>query len=155
MPFLSPSLPKVSLRRGQWVRLIVVGFFAALAVARVAPDLVRVAVPLSEFDYATDGNGVVVRAGPGIRAGDRIRVDLETFANERLTFAAPVFFDRTVNAIVVYGHSAIGLDLDPDEREGLIEVVAHASIALHAIELVRLRALAGEARSPGAQSLPI
>jgi hypothetical protein len=32
MPLLSPSLPKVSLRREQWVRLIVVGFFAALAV---------------------------------------------------------------------------------------------------------------------------
>jgi hypothetical protein len=76
MPFLSPSLPKVSLRRAQWVRLIVVGFFAALAIARVAPDLVRVAVPLGDFDYATDGNGVVVRAGPGIRVGDRVRVDL-------------------------------------------------------------------------------
>ncbi len=60
--------------------------------------------------------------------------------NERLTFAAPIFSDRRVSAIVLYGHSHIGLDLDPDEREALIEVVAHASIALDAIELARYRA---------------
>ena len=75
-------------------------------------------------------------------SGKDSRLVQATFGNERLTFAAPLFFDRSVNAIVVYGHSQIGLDLDPDEREALIEVVAHASIALGAIELARYRALA-------------
>ncbi|GAC1300757.1 MAG: hypothetical protein NVSMB19_07810 [Vulcanimicrobiaceae bacterium] len=61
---------------------------------------------------------------------------------ERLTFAAPLFFDRSVTAIVVYGRNVSGLDLDPEEREQLVRVVAHASIALGAIELAKLRALA-------------
>jgi hypothetical protein len=60
---------------------------------------------------------------------------------ERLTFAAPLFVDRTVDAIVVYGRNVSGLDLDPDEREQLVRLVAHASIALGAIELSKLRAL--------------
>jgi hypothetical protein len=58
---------------------------------------------------------------------------------ERLTFAAPVFLDRAVLGIVMYGHNVSGLDLDPDERERLVRVVAHASIALSAIELARYR----------------
>ncbi len=53
---------------------------------------------------------------------------------DQLTFAAPLFFDRTVSGIVVYGNNVSGLDLDPDEREHLARVVAHASIALSAIE---------------------
>ena len=64
------------------------------------------------------------------------------FANERLTFAAPLFYDRAVSAIVVYGRNAGGLDLDPQEREQLVEVVLHASIALGAIELGKYRAQA-------------
>jgi hypothetical protein len=56
--------------------------------------------------------------------------------------AAPLFFDRSVSAIVVYGHSVSGLDLDPEERDQLVRVVAHASIALHQIELARYRAAA-------------
>ena len=44
-----------------------------------------------------------------------------------------------VSGIVVYGHNVSGLDLDPDERELLVRVVAHASIALNAIELNRYR----------------
>jgi hypothetical protein len=59
----------------------------------------------------------------------------------RLTFAAPIFTERKVGAIVVYGQNLSGLDLDPDEREGLVRVVEHASIALHDIELARYRAL--------------
>ncbi len=62
------------------------------------------------------------------------------FPGERLTFAAPIFFDRSVLGIVVYGHNISGLDLDPDEREHLVRVVAHASIALSSIELARYRA---------------
>ena len=58
---------------------------------------------------------------------------------EQLTFAAPLFFDRSLSGIVVYGHNVSGLDLDPDEREHLARVVAHASIALTAIELARYR----------------
>jgi hypothetical protein len=61
------------------------------------------------------------------------------FPGERLTFAAPVFFDRAVLGIVMYGHNVSGLDLDPEEREHLVRVVAHASIALSAIELARYR----------------
>jgi len=63
----------------------------------------------------------------------------DAFPNERLTFAAPIFFDRSVAAIVVYGHSISGLDLDPQERLMLVRVVAHASIALNSIELARYR----------------
>ncbi len=58
---------------------------------------------------------------------------------DQLTFAAPLFFDRTVSGIVVYGNNVSGLDLDPDEREHLARVVAHASIALSAIELAKYR----------------
>lgn len=63
----------------------------------------------------------------------------DLFPHEQLTFAAPLFFDRTVTGIVVYGHNVSGLDLDPDERENLARVVAHASIALSAIELAKYR----------------
>jgi hypothetical protein len=74
------------------------------------------------------------------------------FKDENLTFAAPIFSDRRVSAIVIYGHSQIGLDLDPEERAALIEVVTHASIALDAIELARYRSEApGEARPIGSR----
>jgi hypothetical protein len=75
-------------------------------------------------------------------SGKDTRVIQTSFPNEQLTFAAPLFFDRTVSGIVVYGHNVSGLDLDPDEREHLIRVVAHASIALNAIALTRYRMLA-------------
>jgi len=65
----------------------------------------------------------------------------DIFPNERLAFAAPIFFDRQVSAIVMYGHNISGLDLDPEERELLVRVVAHASIALNEIELERYRTL--------------
>ncbi len=64
----------------------------------------------------------------------------ESFPNERLQFAAPIFFERAVTAIVVFGSNKSGLDLDPTERELLVRVVANASIALNDIELARLRA---------------
>jgi len=72
-------------------------------------------------------------------SGKDTRLIQESFPNERLTFAAPLFFDRTVSGIVVYGHNVSGLDLDPEERELLVRVVAHASIALNTIELQRYR----------------
>jgi hypothetical protein len=72
-------------------------------------------------------------------SGKDTRIIRDSFPNERLTFAAPLFFDRTVSGIVVYGHNVSGLDLDPDEREHLVRVVAHASIALNTIELNRYR----------------
>ena len=80
-------------------------------------------------------------------SGKETRLIKETFENEQLTFAAPLFLGRAVNALVVYGSSRIGLELDPDEREALIEVVAHASIAINAIELARYRSEAEAARS--------
>jgi hypothetical protein len=80
--------------------------------------------------------------------GKDTRLIQHSFPNERLTFAAPLFFDRTVSGIVVYGHNVSGLDLDPDEREHLVRVVAHASIALNTIELNRYRNAAGPASLP-------
>jgi hypothetical protein len=72
-------------------------------------------------------------------SGKDTRLIQRSFPNERLTFVAPLFFDRSVSGIVVYGHNVSGLDLDPDEREHLVRVVAHASIALNTIELNRYR----------------
>jgi hypothetical protein len=72
-------------------------------------------------------------------SGKETRLIQASFPNDPLTFAAPLFFDRVVSGIVVYGHNVSGLDLDPDERELLVRVVAHASIALNAIELNRYR----------------
>jgi hypothetical protein len=72
-------------------------------------------------------------------SGKDTRMIQRSFPNERLTFVAPLFFDRSVSGIVVYGHNVSGLDLDPDEREHLVRVVAHASIALNTIELNRYR----------------
>jgi hypothetical protein len=77
-------------------------------------------------------------------SGKDTRLIQESFPNERLTFAAPLFFDRTVSGIVVYGHNVSGLDLDPEERELLVRVVAHASIALNTIELQRYRGASTE-----------
>lgn len=71
--------------------------------------------------------------------GKDTAVVARAFPGERLTFAAPIFFDRSVLGIVMYGHNVSGLDLDPEEREHLVRVVAHASIALNAIELTRWR----------------
>ncbi len=72
-------------------------------------------------------------------SGKDTRAIQQSFPNERLTFAAPLFYGRSVSGIVVYGHNVSGLDLDPEEREQLVRVVAHASIALNAIELARYR----------------
>ena len=83
-------------------------------------------------------------------SGKDTRMIQRSFPNERLTFVAPLFFDRSVSGIVVYGHNVSGLDLDPDEREHLVRVVAHASIALNTIELNRYRNAA-----PTAAPLPL
>ena len=61
------------------------------------------------------------------------------FPNDRLTYAAPLYFDRTVSALVLYGHSMSGLDIDPEERMTLMRVMSNASIALSAIELATYR----------------
>jgi hypothetical protein len=71
--------------------------------------------------------------------GKETRLIRKAFPHERLTFAAPLFLERAVEAIIIYGHNVEGLDLDPDEREQLTRLVAHASIALTAIELARYR----------------
>jgi hypothetical protein len=72
-------------------------------------------------------------------SGKDTRLIQHAFPNERVTFAAPLFYGRSVSGIVVYGHNISGLDLDPEERQLLVRVVAHASIALNAIELARYR----------------
>lgn len=76
--------------------------------------------------------------------GSESRLIRRAFPQERLTFAAPLFVERRVHAIVVYGHNISGLDLDPDERAQLVRVVSNASLALTAIVLNHYRALAQE-----------
>jgi hypothetical protein len=88
-------------------------------------------------------------------SGKDTRLIQQSFPNERLTFAAPIFFDRTVSGIVVYGHNVSGLDLDPEEREHLVRVVAHASIALNTIELNRYRAANTPAPLPSPEPAPL
>jgi hypothetical protein len=85
-------------------------------------------------------------------SGKDTRLIQRSFPNERLTFAAPLFFDRTVSGIVVYGHNVSGLDLDPEERELLVRVVTHGSISLNAIELARYRGTAPPPPAPAALS---
>jgi hypothetical protein len=117
---------------------------------------------LSEsYDWPAD---ITIKLGPGddltreitrsrgalTFTGKETRLIQKSFPNERLAFAAPLFFDRIVSGIVVYGHNVSGLDLDPEERELLVRVVAHASIALNAIELSRYRNAASAAPLPSA-----
>jgi hypothetical protein len=82
----------------------------------------------------------------GVISHDAVRSTMikSLFPNDRLTYAAPLYFDRSVAALVFYGHSESGLDIDPEERAVLVRVMANASIALGAIELTRYRKLAGE-----------
>ena len=49
-------------------------------------------------------------------SGKQSGIIRRAFPTGRLTFAAPLFADRKVGAIVVYGHNVSGLDLDPEER---------------------------------------
>jgi hypothetical protein len=92
----------------------------------------------------------------GIMPSDAVRSTMikSLFPNDRLTYAAPLFFDRSVTALVLYGHSVSGLDIDPEERTVLMRVMSNASIALGAIELARYRKLAGEAVLGRAQPPP-
>jgi hypothetical protein len=77
----------------------------------------------------------------GVLPEDAVRGTMikSLFPNERLTYAAPLYFDRNVSALVLYGHSVSGLDIDPEERVTLVRLMANASIALNAIELAGYR----------------
>jgi len=77
----------------------------------------------------------------GVLPEDAVRSTMvkALFPNERLTYAAPLYFDRSVSALVLYGHSVTGLDIDPEERVTLVRLMANASIALNAIELASYR----------------
>lgn len=79
----------------------------------------------------------------GVLAHDAVRSTMikSLFPNDRLTYAAPLYFNHAVSALVLYGHSVSGLDIDPEERAVLVRVMANASIALSAIELSRYRQL--------------
>nr|MDQ6926917.1 hypothetical protein [Candidatus Eremiobacteraeota bacterium] len=97
-----------------------------------------------DFDITLGPDDDLTRAITGKRgalsfSGKDTRLIQRSFPNERLTFVAPLFYGRDVSGIVVYGHNVSGLDLDPEERELLVRVVSHASIALNAIELARYR----------------
>jgi hypothetical protein len=77
----------------------------------------------------------------GVLPEDAVRGTMikSLFPNERLTYAAPLYFDRNVSALVLYGHSVTGLDIDPEERVTLVRLMSNASIALNAIELAVYR----------------
>ncbi len=77
----------------------------------------------------------------GVLPEDAVRSTMvkSLFPNDRLTYAAPLYFDRNVSALVLYGHSVSGLDIDPQERITLIRLMSNASIALNAIELAMYR----------------
>ena len=77
----------------------------------------------------------------GVLPEDAVRSTMvkALFPNDRLTYAAPLYFDRNVSALVLYGHSVSGLDIDPQERITLIRLMSNASIALNAIELAMYR----------------
>ena len=97
-----------------------------------------------DFEIALGPDDDLTRAITATRgaltfSGKDTRLIQRTFPNERLTFVAPIFYGRDVSGIVVYGHNVSGLDLDPEERELLVRIVSHASIALNAIELTRYR----------------
>ena len=79
----------------------------------------------------------------GVLPHDAVRSTMikSLFPNDRLTYAAPLYFNRAVSALVLYGHSVSGLDIDPEERAVLVRVMANASIALSAIELARYRSM--------------
>ena len=113
-----------------------------------------------DFSIRLDPNDEITRAITRTRgalsfSGKDTRLIQRSFPNERLTFAAPIFFDRTVSGIVVYGHNVSGLDLDPEEREHLVRVVAHASIALNTIELNRYRNANAAAPLPAPEPAPL
>jgi hypothetical protein len=77
----------------------------------------------------------------GVLPADAVRSTMvkSVFPNDRLTYAAPLYFDRHVSALVLYGHSVSGLDIDPEERITLMRLMSNASIALNAIELAMYR----------------
>jgi hypothetical protein len=92
----------------------------------LAQEIARERGPLTSF--SGEDSGIISRS----------------FPTSRLTFAAPLFAEHRVGAIVVYGHNISGLDLDPDERELLVRVVEHASIALREIEFARYKKLVSD-----------
>ncbi len=96
--------------------------------------------------------GITRTRSPLALSGKQAARHGRALADERVAFAAPLFTERAVSAIVVYGRNVSGLDLDPDEREGLALVVAHASLALGAIEVARLRAHIEESAAPAVPS---
>jgi hypothetical protein len=103
----------------------------------------------ADLEVRLDANDELTRQinrsrGAMMFSGKQSGIIRRAFPTGRLTFAAPLFADRKVGAIVVYGHNVSGLDLDPEEREILLRVVEHASIALREIELAHYRnAVAG------------
>jgi hypothetical protein len=74
--------------------------------------------------------------------GGKRRTNLVLTDRKRFSLAAPLFADRALVAIVVYGRNVSRLNLDADERERLTRLVAHASLALASIELAQTRAQA-------------
>ncbi len=77
----------------------------------------------------------------GVLPEDAVRSTMikSLFPNDRLTYAAPLYLDRSVSALVFYGHSVSGLDIDPGERAALARLMANASIALSSIEIESYR----------------
>ncbi len=98
-----------------------------------------------DFTRSLPGSGDIVRAISRSRAtlefdGKTRAKDLASALSPRLSLAAPLFAERSVTALVVYGRNISGLRLDGHERERLARLVAHASLALASIELANARA---------------
>jgi hypothetical protein len=113
--------PKIQLTRDQWIRMIVVGIFAAFSLARVVPDAARLIYPLGQFNYITSGDAVVVsataRGARDIRAGDRVRVDrIQPFDRKPGLVRVPYTYDNYDRHL-------------PVERDGTVRILdakAHA-----------------------------
>jgi hypothetical protein len=102
-----------------------------------------------DFEGHLDASHEIVREIVRTRAtlefsGKKRRKAAAADIDPRLSLAAPLFGGRSLVALVVYGRNVSGLNLNSDERERLVRLVAHASLALASIELSVRRTATGK-----------
>src|ERR1700692_3407655 len=131
--------PSVSLTRGQLIRMILVGIFAAFSLARVVPDAIRAVYPLGLFGYATDGDGVVLSApatSPAPRGSDAIEI------RDRVRIDRIAPFDRKpgiVPAAFTYDNYDRRLPIERQGQLRVLHLVAHPEpVASRVTALVRI-----------------
>jgi hypothetical protein len=120
--------PQVQLTRDQWIRMIVVGIFAAFSLARVVPDAARLVYPLGQFNYVTDGNAVVVsppaKDERAIRVGDRIRVDrIQPFDRKPGLVRSPYTYDNYDRHLPVERYGTVRILNDKAHPENVVNRV--------------------------------